>query len=1160
MLRRVFRTFSLAIALSCLLTFFAFCAEDAATVVYLQDGGIGNGASSTTPVGTLKDAYAALDLSKDCTVVVCGPFTQQENFDYGKPYTGSVTITSVYGGVDYRESGALYQFGYCRFICNGATVFANLDFEALDTGYLVIGQHHPVTIGEGVSMTGDAMVGGTVAKSFAILGGYESGYGSPLTRSAADTSVTVLSGSKIYIVPFSRNILGDYTGKANIFIGGTADVSVLHGSAAYPTGVSVGDISVTLTDSAIVRRFYGCTQKTAMRSFTLYWESGTLSNFRWNTPASAVLTMEEPSMLYASEKAAGTKTFREIAGNFDTALIADTMPAEPFYEAPDAAEQAILDARGDTVAYQAFRFADVGDAWSQISVKSGYVYRMQGDFLLPVTDADDTENGHMAMDITKDGTYVFSVDPYVVYGDLDRNGTLNVRDSLLLLRIAIGDSDTGADYAAADMNLDQKITLSDVLRQLYTMVREDATVTEEPIIPEAYNVISIDEYMSKTKLGLLSQFVGFLSGYEFARENVTSGYPLLGMPDDWFEMCNGPYAEYNERNPHEDKLLLNDETGVLEVWNDDDFSIDIVNQYILADMYTDYGTVNTKSITDGWINYDVYDMGGGNRDIGAYGLMSRYGYLSVFSGNTEVSNNFNVNGEPYIGNETLGMNAAGMPDLAVGLATIFGSTTSDRDPLLWLQLFTAMNSMAYFEKDVPTLIREAEKILPDGCWQREVIDMVFALQEKYPDDWRAAVAEAEDICHSKHYDTTGYMGETSINCSFILIGLLYGDGDYYETCKIISLAGHGGDSTTPVGLTVAGILCGWENLDDVSKSIINEKVWQDGKGVVVNLPNEELSSGYWMYCANLPERLYMVDILDMYQANFERLLLENGGRIADGNYYIPKQTLSAVDTYYADSFETTGIDGFTATGGTVTLADLPFMGTNSVQVNAAESGEAAAYTMVDGLTVGETYKLTAFVRTTEGVTAHMFARATGEQDFAYVTLHDPGSYITRYTVGVGANDIRSYVRRDLIFTATAAKMEIGLLLPAGTPAGGNASFDEVSVVRFAETEIGDLRVEAAGENGKHTGRIAMVTDAAPDREVLLKLTYSSDGTALCKATTEVNNAWHSATPLAPTAGGKVTIYVPVLLTREDYNSITLYVGDTPVEIHEAKIVTVQDRF
>ena len=246
------------------------------TTVYLRDDGKGNGASPDAPTGNMVDAYNALDLSKDCTVVITGRYTQSSNFVYGIDYTGSVTLTSVYGGVDYRESGASFEFVPSRFVLFGKTTFENIDCKALGTNLLIVAQHHTVTVGEGVSITGDQLRGTTIGNSFAILGGYQKDQNDPPAASDADTNITVLSGSKIYIVAFSRQILGEYTGTAHIKIGGNADVSAVHASAAYPDDVKVGKTEVEVTDNARVGILYGTTQVTAQDSLTVTWRSGNI--------------------------------------------------------------------------------------------------------------------------------------------------------------------------------------------------------------------------------------------------------------------------------------------------------------------------------------------------------------------------------------------------------------------------------------------------------------------------------------------------------------------------------------------------------------------------------------------------------------------------------------------------------------------------------------------------------------------------------------------------------------------------------------------------------------------------------------------------------------------------------------------------------------------
>ncbi len=383
-----------------------------------------------------------------------------------------------------------------------------------------------------------------------------------------------------------------------------------------------------------------------------------------------------------------------------------------------------------------------------------------------------------------------------------------------------------------------------------------------------YEYISIEEYKDRTLAGHIAQYVGFLSGYEFARDSA--GNIRIGMPDSWFEICNGPYAEPNPRNKHADKLLKNEETGLWEVWNDDDFSIDILNQYIIADMYEDYGTFNSKSIKDGWLEYNVYDMGGGHRSHGAYGLFKNKDYLPPFIGMREYGNLYGVNGEPYIANETLGMTCAGMPGVAAEVTDVFARVTSDMDPVLWAKFFSCMYAMAYFESDIPTLIEEARKVIPEGCVVGEVIDQMYALREKYPtlSQWREAAKEADKICYRHHYGQDSRMGESSINCAYILLGLLWGEGDFFETCRIISLAGHGGDSTTPVGLGIVAVASGFDCIPEEALA----KTWQNGEGLVVNKPVPDTKEAYWMVALGLPERIKMADVVDLYQVGGQAVL------------------------------------------------------------------------------------------------------------------------------------------------------------------------------------------------------------------------------------------------------------------------------------------------
>ena len=296
----------------------AASAAGTATFVYLADGGSGNGTSADNPVGTLAAAYDALDLTKDCTVVLCGKFTQTANFTYGTAYTGSVTMTSVYGGTDYRESGAVYEFNNNRFYLRGETTFENMHFNTTAGAFLlVVAQHNKVTVGEGVTITGAKLTGTTVATSFSILGGYQDG--ASTTANTLDTDITVLSGSKIYIVAFARGSKGapSYTGTANIKIGGNAGVSGLHLSGVDRNNIAYGTTKVEITGGATVGTIYGATQKVTLNSLALTWRSGTIGKF---VPAlsGASIAYTNGALLKASDTARAASNFDTVAAQFDT--------------------------------------------------------------------------------------------------------------------------------------------------------------------------------------------------------------------------------------------------------------------------------------------------------------------------------------------------------------------------------------------------------------------------------------------------------------------------------------------------------------------------------------------------------------------------------------------------------------------------------------------------------------------------------------------------------------------------------------------------------------------------------------------------------------------------------------------------------------------------
>ncbi|MBQ4598423.1 MAG: S-layer homology domain-containing protein [Clostridia bacterium] len=160
-------------------------------VVYVSASGklTNGGTSPSDAVDTLGLAVAMLR-EKGGTVVVCGPLETAEL--HLVACGGPVTVTSVYGGVDYRTKGA--QLSVKGAVTLGsALVLENLTVNGAASGKSINCNYHDFTVGAGVSCIGS---------DISINVGYRVGSGAILPEEIschADCTVQIESGKWWFI-------------------------------------------------------------------------------------------------------------------------------------------------------------------------------------------------------------------------------------------------------------------------------------------------------------------------------------------------------------------------------------------------------------------------------------------------------------------------------------------------------------------------------------------------------------------------------------------------------------------------------------------------------------------------------------------------------------------------------------------------------------------------------------------------------------------------------------------------------------------------------------------------------------------------------------------------------------------------------------------------
>ena len=346
----------------CAIVPFSVSAADGMTVAYVMDGGSGDGTAADKAFGNLQDAYNALDLSKDCTIVICGPYTQLAHFDPWIEYTGNLTITSVYDGVDYRTTANAEYLtsGGWRFFCYGDTTFDNINVRLAKNFWFIIGQCNDVVIGEGFEAAFDsaATTGLTFDKAISILGGFQSGAGLADTNLECDksASITVLSGKNIAICAYNRQLAdGNHSGKATVVVGGDAEIGCLYFTSVNKPGVKCGDVEMTVKDNAKVQYILASPNDNAgldpiaVNSLTLNWlggsiEAASLTDATCNPAYVALNTASfvNGTKLNYAEAVKTQPSFDLISALFDVSKVAGQAPATT--EAPTTTEAPATDA------------------------------------------------------------------------------------------------------------------------------------------------------------------------------------------------------------------------------------------------------------------------------------------------------------------------------------------------------------------------------------------------------------------------------------------------------------------------------------------------------------------------------------------------------------------------------------------------------------------------------------------------------------------------------------------------------------------------------------------------------------------------------------------------------------------------------------------------
>jgi hypothetical protein len=137
-----------------------------------------------------------------------------------------------------------------------------------------------------------------------------------------------------------------------------------------------------------------------------------------------------------------------------------------------------------------------------------------------------------------------------------------------------------------------------------------------------------------------------------------------------------------------------------------------------------------------------------------------------------------------------GLIAPGMPNVAIALGEKFGRLMNYGDGMYAGQFMGGMYAEAFFEKDVVKVIEAGLKCIPQQCLYAGMVRDMLQWRRENPDDWQKTWQLVDKKYRSKEYYISAL--DVKLEGAFVLMGLLYGNGDLDKT-MIVSFR-CGGDS------------------------------------------------------------------------------------------------------------------------------------------------------------------------------------------------------------------------------------------------------------------------------------------------------------------------------------------------------------------------------
>ena len=173
--------------------------------------------------------------------------------------------------------------------------------------------------------------------------------------------------------------------------------------------------------------------------------------------------------------------------------------------------------------------------------------------------------------------------------------------------------------------------------------------------------------------------------------------------------------------------------------------------------------------------------------------------------------------------------------------------------------------------DIGSVVKKALKVIPAESKFAQCISDVIKWHQEDPSDWKSAWYKTNRKWANDIGSPLGVFDpfniDAKINAAWVVIGLLYGNGDFTRTFEIATRCGDDADCNPATAGAILAAIVGYKNIPNF---------WKQGLDKVENLPF-------------MGTTISLLDAYDMSYRHAEEMIRRNGGEIKEDEVVIRLQ-------------------------------------------------------------------------------------------------------------------------------------------------------------------------------------------------------------------------------------------------------------------------------